>query len=129
VLYCSGDGISVGVANEAVAANVGFLYNDYNQTSLAPNNTLGGLTYSLAPVFEKALTDWQTNHAFSNVTYYATFQNGGETMQMTNLVPANTVTVIHTLQQALLTQKIQVYQELGNGTLVYNPITPAYTSL
>lgn len=129
VLYCSGDGISVGVANEAVAANVGFLYNDFNQTSLAPNNALGGLTYSLAPVFEQALHDWLTNHAFSSATYYATFQNGGETMQMTSLVPANTVTVIHTLYQGLLSQKIRVYQELPNGTLVYNPITPAYSSI
>jgi len=129
VLYCSGDGISVGVANEAVAANVGFLYNDFNQTSLAPNNALGGLTYSLAPVFEQALNDWLTNHAFSTSTYYATFQNGGETMQMTSLVPANNATVIHTLYQALVSQKIRVYQELGNGTLVYNPITPPYSSL
>jgi len=129
VLYCSGDGISVGVANEAVAANVGFLYNDFNQTSLAPNNALGGLTYSLAPVFEQALTDWNTNHAFSAKTYYATLQDGGETMEMTSIVPANTVTIIHTLYQGVLNQKIQVYEELPNGTLTYNPITPAYTSL
>jgi len=129
VLYCSGDGISVGVANEAVAANVGFLYNDFNQTSLAPNNTLGGLSYSLAPVFNQALNDWMTNHTFSSTTYYATFQNGGETMDMTSLVPASTVTIIHTLYQGLLSQKIRVYQELPNGTLTYNPITPTYSSL
>ena len=129
VLYCSGDGISVGVANEAVAANVAFLYNDFNQTSLAPNNTLGGLSYSLAPVFEKALNDWVSTHAFSNSTYYATFQNGGETMDMTSLVPQSTVTIIHTLYQGLVSQKIRVYQEIGNGTLVYNPITPAYNTL
>ncbi len=129
VLYCSGDGISVGVANEAVAANVGFLYNDFNQTSLAPSNTLGGLSYSLAPVFNQALNDWMTNHAFSSATYYATFQNGGQTMDMTSLVPANTVTIIHTLYQGLLSQKIRVYEELPNGTLTYNPITPAYSSL
>jgi len=129
VLYCSGDGISVGVASEAVAANVGFLYNDFNQTSLAPNNALGGLTYSLAPVFEQALNDWLTNHAFSNATYYATFENGGETLQMTSLVPNSTVTIIHTLYQGLVAQKIRVYEELNNGTLVYNPITPAYNTL
>jgi basic membrane protein A len=129
VLYCSGDGISVGVANEAVAANVGFLFNDFDQTSLAPNNALGGLTYSLAPVFEQALSDWNTNHAFSAQTYYATFQNGGETLQMNTLVPASTVTIIHTLYQGILNQKIRVYEELPNGTLTYNPITPAYTSL
>jgi basic membrane protein A len=129
VLYCSGDGISVGVANEAVAANVGFLYNDFDQTSLAPNNALGGLTYSLAPVFEQALTDWNTNHAFSAKTYYATFQNGGETMQVNSIVPASTATIIHTLYQGILNQKIRVYEELPNGTLTYNPITPAYTSL
>ena len=129
VLYCSGDGISVGVANEAVAANVGFLYNDFNQTSLAPSNTLGGLSYSLAPVFNQALNDWMTNHTFSSTTYYATFQNGGQTMDMTSLVPASTVTIIHTLYQGLLSQKIRVYEELPNGTLTYNPITPAYSSL
>jgi len=129
VLYCSGDGISVGVANEAVAANVGFLYNDFNQTSLAPSNTLGGLSYSLAPVFNQALTDWTTNHAFSATTYYATFQNGGETFDMTSLVPASTVTIIHTLYQGIVNQKIRVYEELPNGTLAYNPITPAYSSL
>jgi len=129
VLYCSGDGISVGVANEAVAANVGFLYNDFNQTSLAPSNTLGGLSYSLAPVFNQALTDWTTNHAFSATTYYATFQNGGETFDMTSLVPASTVTIIHTLYQGILNQKIRVYEELPNGTLTYNPITPTYSSL
>jgi basic membrane protein A len=129
VLYCSGDGISVGVANEAVAANVGFLYNDFNQTSLAPSNTLGGLSYSLAPVFNQALNDWMTNHTFSSTTYYATFQNGGQTMDMTSLVPASTVTIIHTLYQGLLSQKLRVYEELPNGTLTYNPITPAYSSL
>ena len=129
VLYCSGDGISVGVANEAVAANVGFLYNDFNQTSLAPSNTVGGLSYSLAPVFNQALTDWTTNHAFSAATYYATFQNGGETFDMTSLVPASTVTIIHTLYQGIVNQKIRVYEELPNGTLTYNPITPTYSSL
>jgi basic membrane protein A len=129
VLYCSGDGISVGVANEAVAANVGFIYNDFNQTSLAPTNALGGLTYSLAPVFEQALSDWNTNHAFNATTYYATLQNGGETLETTSNVPATTVTIINTLYQNVLNQKIRVYQELPNGTLTYNPITPSYSSL
>jgi basic membrane protein A len=129
VLYCTGDGISVGVANEAKAAHVAFIYNDFNETSLAPDDTYAGLSYSIAPIYEQALNDWLTNRTLSPLPYYATFPNHGLSLEMTNKVPSDTASVIHTLYDAILANKISVYQEMTNGTLVYSPVTPPFGSL
>lgn len=129
VLYTTGDGISVGVASEAESANVAFIYNDWNETALAPDVTVGGLSYSIAPIYEVALNDWLTNHTFSALPYYATFPNQGLSLELTSKVSSSDAAVIHTLLQAILANKIRVYQELTNGTLVYSPVTPAFNSL
>ncbi|MGD0177201.1 MAG: BMP family ABC transporter substrate-binding protein [Candidatus Bathyarchaeia archaeon] len=129
VLYTTGDGISVGVASEAESAHVAFIYNDWNETALAPDSTVGGLSYSIAPIYEEALNDWLTNHTFSALPYYATFPNQGLSLELTSKVSSSDAAVIHTLLQAVLANKIRVYQELTNGTLVYSPVTPAFNSL
>ncbi|MGA2973462.1 MAG: BMP family ABC transporter substrate-binding protein [Candidatus Bathyarchaeia archaeon] len=129
VLYCTGDGISVGVASEAESAHVAFIYNDFNETSLAPDATVGGLSYSIAPIYEQALNDWLTNHTFSALPYYATFPNQGLSLELTSKVPSSDAAVVQTILQAILANKIRVYQELTNGTLVYSPVTPAFNSL
>ncbi|MGA8904081.1 MAG: BMP family ABC transporter substrate-binding protein [Candidatus Bathyarchaeia archaeon] len=129
VLYTTGDGISVGVASEAESANVAFIYNDWNETALAPDATVGGLSYSIAPIYEAALNDWLTNHTFSALPYYATFPNQGLSLELTSKVSSSDAAVIHTILQAVLANKIRVYQELTNGTLVYSPVTPAFNSL
>ena len=129
ILFCTGDGISIGTAAEAQAANVGFMYVAYNETSLAPANTLGGETYSAAPVFEQAFNDWTTNGSFSSLPYYLTLQNHGLSLDLTSQVRANETVIINNLQQGVIDGKIRVYSELSNGTLVWSPLTPSYSSL
>lgn len=69
VVYCSGDGITEGAATAAVSANVPFLYNEFNASSLAPANTYGGVAFTFAPVFEQAFNNWNTNHTFQSTPY------------------------------------------------------------
>jgi basic membrane protein A len=129
VLYCQGDGITEGVAAAAVEYNVPFLFTEYNATSEAPNNTYGGIMFTYTPVFKEALEQWVTNHSWPSTPYYMTFQDGGETFWMSSKVPANVTTVIHNIYNALTTYKIKVYQIAPNGSLVYSPVTPPYSSI
>jgi len=129
VLFCSGDGITEGVAAEAAKANVEFLYNEFNATAMAPANTYGGVGFSWTPVFESAINDWLDSHSFSAQPYYASFFNHGLTLGLSPNMPSNDATIINTLYTNIVSGNVQVYQQLGNGTLVYSPLTPAYTSL
>ncbi len=129
VVFCAGDGITEGVAAATRQYNIPFLYNEFNQTSLAPNNTYGGVTFSFAPVFKQAFDDWSTNHTFQATPYSATFQDGGLTLSIGSKVPGSVASVMNVIYPNLLSDKIQVYRELSNGTLVYNPVMPAYSTL
>ena len=129
VLYCQGDGITEGVAAAAVQYNVPFLFTEYNATSEAPSNTYGGILFTYAPVFKAALEQWTTYHAWPSQPYYMDFQNNGVTFWMSSKVPSNDATVLNNIYNALVSYKIQVYYLESNGTLVYTPITPSYSSL
>ncbi|MGC8661690.1 MAG: BMP family ABC transporter substrate-binding protein, partial [Nitrososphaeria archaeon] len=129
VLWCQGDGITEGVAAAAVEYNVPFLFTEYNATSEAPNNTYGGILFTYAPVFKAALEQWMTTHTWPSSPYYMTFQNGGETFWMSPKVPANDSAILSNIYKAMLSYKIQVYYLEPNGTLVYSPITPPYSSI
>lgn len=129
VVYCSGDGITEGAATAAVSANVPFLYNEFNSSSLAPANTYGGVSFTFAPVFERAFHDWVTNHTFQATPYYATFANGGMTLGIGSKVPPNDTAIVNKIYTNVANNNIQIYKELTNGTLVYSPVTPAYSSL
>ncbi|MDG7040119.1 MAG: BMP family ABC transporter substrate-binding protein [Nitrososphaerota archaeon] len=129
VLYCQGDGITEGVAAAAVQYNVPFLFTEYNATSEAPGNTYGGILFTYAPVFKAALEQWTTYHAWPSQPYYMDFQNNGVTFWMSSKVPSNDATVLNNIYNALVSYKIQVYYLESNGTLVYTPITPSYSSL
>jgi basic membrane protein A len=129
VVYCSGDGITEGAATAAVSANVPFLYNEFNASSLAPANTYGGVSFTFAPVFEQAFNNWMTNHTFQSTPYYATFANGGMTLGIGHKVPSNDTAIITKIYDNVANNNIQIYKELANGTLVYSPVTPAYSSL
>jgi basic membrane protein A len=129
VVYCSGDGITEGVATAAVSANIPFLYNEFNSSSLAPANTYGGVSFTFAPVFEQAFNNWMTNHTFQSTPYYATFANGGMTLGIGRHVPPNDTAIINKVYTNVANNNIQIYKELANGTLIYSPVTPAYSSL
>ena len=129
VVYCSGDGITEGAATAAVSANVPFLYNEFNASSLAPGDTYGGVSFTFAPVFEQAFNSWMTNHTFAATPYYATFANGGMTLGIGSKIPANESAIITKVYDNVADNNIQIYKELANGTLVYSPVTPAYSSL
>jgi basic membrane protein A len=130
VVFNGGDGITEGVAAATRQYGVPFLYNEFDQTSLAPNNTYGGVIFSLGPVLKQAVLDWLTNHTFQAAgTYWATFQNGGLTLKMGSNVPQTVVTVMNVIYANVASGKIEVYQLQPNGTLLYNPVTPAYSSL
>ena len=129
VVYCSGDGITEGAATAAVSANVPFLYNEFNASSLAPSNTYGGVSFTFAPVFEQAFGNWMTNHTFAATPYYATFANGGMTLGIGSKVPSNETAIVNKIYDNVKDNNIQIYQELSNGTLIYSPVTPAYSSL
>jgi len=129
VVYCSGDGITEGAATAAVSANVPFLYNEFNASSLAPSNTYGGVSFTFAPVFEQAFNNWLTNQTFHTTPYYATFANGGMTLGIGSKVPSNDSSIINKVYTNVANNNIQIYKELANGTLVYSPVTPAYSSL
>jgi len=129
VVYCSGDGITEGAAVAAVSANVPFLYNIYNASSLAPSNTYGGVSYTFASVLEQAFHDWMNNHTFAPTPYYLTFANGGLTFSIGSKIPSNETSIISKVYDNVKNNNIQIYKELANGTLVYSPVTPAYNSL
>jgi len=129
VVYCSGDGITEGAATAAVSANVPFLYNEFNASSLAPANTYGGVSFTFAPVFEQAFNNWNTNHTFQATPYYATFANGGMTLGIGSLVPSNDSSIVNRIYTNVADNNIQIYKELANGTLSYMPVTPAYSTL
>jgi len=130
VVWSAGDGITEGVAAGTRQYNVAFMYNEFDQTSLAPDNTYGGVTFSFAPVLKQALFDWLTNRTFQATrTYWATFQNGGLTLKMGSKVPSSVVSVMNVIYPSVVSGKIEVYHLLSNGTLQYNPVTPAYSSL
>jgi basic membrane protein A len=129
VVYCSGDGITEGAATAAVSANLPFLYNEFNASSLAPSNTYGGVSFTFAPVFEQAFNDWVTNHTFQSTPYYATFANGGMTLGIGHKVPSNDTAIMTKIYTNVASNSIQIYKELANGTLIYSPVTPAYSSL
>jgi basic membrane protein A and related proteins len=129
VVYCSGDGITEGAATAAVSANVPFLYNEFNASSLAPADTYGGVAFTFAPVFEQAFHDWNSTHAFASTPYYATFANDGMTLSIGKQVPSNDSTIETKIYNNVVNNNIQIYKELSNGTLVLQPVTPAYSSL
>ena len=129
VLFCSGDGITEGVAAAAEEYNVPFLFDEGNASSLAPNQTMGGVVFTWEPVFLEAYNYWTTNHTFPLKPFYATFANGGITLYLAPKVPSNVSTIIMNLLAACKEYKIQVYKELPNGTLVWSPVTPPYSSL
>lgn len=130
VLFCSGDGITVGVATEAARDNVPFLYNEFNATSEAPTVTYGGISYTWTPTFVQAITDWLTNGKFTlGPYYYSSFSNQGIVMGMSPKMPASDATILNRLLTNVKNGNIQVYSELSNQTLVYSPLTPAYNTL
>jgi len=129
VLFCSGDGITEGVAEAAQQYNVTFLYDEGNASSLAPNQAMGGVVFTWEPVFLQAYNYWTTHHSFPTHSFYATFANHGITFGMSSKVPTNVATVVHNIYNALVTYKIQVYQIAPNGSLVYSPVTPPYSSI
>ncbi|MDG7037195.1 MAG: BMP family ABC transporter substrate-binding protein [Nitrososphaerota archaeon] len=132
VLFTSGDGITEGVAEEAGIANVPFIYSLYNATLFDPPTTVGGSTFSLAPQFEYAITDWLTNKtvpAASGASIDADLSNGGITIQLTSLTPSNITTILNNLTTAVRNGQIVIYAEAANGSLYYNPVTPSYNSL
>jgi len=129
VVYCSGDGITEGAATAAVSANVPFLYNEFNASSLAPADTYGGVSFTFAPVFTQAFNAWNTNKTFASTPYYATFANGGMTLGIGRQVPSNDSTIVTKIYTNVADNTIQIYKEVSNGTLVWSPVTPAYSSL
>jgi len=129
VLFCSGDGITEGVAAAAQEYNVYFLFNEGNATPLAPNQTMGGVVFTWEPVFLQAYNYWTTHHSFPTQPFYATFANHGITLYLSPKVPANVTTIINNIYNALVTYKIQVYQLAPNGSLIYSPVTPPYSSI
>jgi len=129
VLFCSGDGITEGVAAEAAQANVGFLYYEGNATSLAPNVTYGGTSFAWTPAFQGAIADWLSNKTFGSVPRYASMQNNGLIIGTSHLTSADNAKIISTLQTNIVNGKVSVYNELANGTLVFSPVTPAYSTL
>ena len=129
VLFCSGDGITEGVAEAAQEYNVYYLYDEYNSSSLAPNQAMGGVLFTWEPVFLQTYNYWTTNHSFPTHTFYATFANHGITLYLSPKVPANVTTIINNIYNALVTYKIKVYQMAPNGSLVYSPVTPPYSSI
>jgi len=129
VLFCSGDGITEGVAEAAQQYNVTFLYDEYNASSLAPNQAMGGVVFTWEPVFLQAYNYWTTHHSFPTHPFYATFANHGITFAMSPKVPTNVATIVNNIYNALVTYKIQVYQIAPNGSLVYSPVTPPYSNI
>lgn len=129
VLFCSGDGITEGVAAEAALANVAFLYNEFNATAMAPKNTYGGVGFTWTPVFQSAINDWLSNQSYQTAPYYASFFNNGLTLGLSAKISSSDATIVNRLQANLVNGDVQVYQQLSNGTLVYSPVTPAYSSL
>ncbi|MEM3556511.1 MAG: BMP family ABC transporter substrate-binding protein [Conexivisphaerales archaeon] len=129
VLWCSGDGITEGVAEEAATANVPFLYAEYNATAFDPETTYGGVSFTFAPLLYQAVASWLVNKTVSPLPYYATFGNGGLTLQLTHYNPSNVTTIVNNIESALASNKIMIYQEAPNGTLIYSPVTPSYNSL
>ncbi|MDG6927683.1 MAG: BMP family ABC transporter substrate-binding protein [Nitrososphaerota archaeon] len=129
VLFCSGDGITEGVAAAAAQYNVTFLYDEFNASSLAPQQTMGGVQFTWEPVFLQALNYWTANHSFPEKPFYATFANHGITLYVSPKVPTSVSTIVNNLYNALVSYKIQVYQAEPNGSLVYSPVTPPYSSI
>ena len=129
VLFCSGDGITEGVAAAAQEYNVPFLFDEGNASSLAPNQTMGGVVFTWEPVFLQAYNYWMTNHTLPTKPFYATFANKGITLYLAPKLPSSVKTTVMNIYNACVSYKIQVYKELPNGTLVYSPVTPPYSSL
>jgi len=131
VLFCTNGGTDTeGVAAEAVTANVPTIYSFFNATNLAPGQTLGGTTLNWNVAFTDAFNDWTTTHSFNSTAYWATFGNGGYALSVNpNLVPANDSAVLNTLKNNIISNKLIIYNLLSNGTLVYAPVLPAYSSL
>lgn len=130
VLFCSGDGITEGVAAESKQANVPFLYNEFNATAEAPNTTYGGVSFNWTPLFVTAISDWTTNHAFTTGPYYyISFSNKGMILGLSPKMPSSDATIINKVYTNVVNGNIQVYTEVTNGTLVYSPLMPAYSSL
>lgn len=129
VLFCSGDGITEGVAAEATQANVGFLYYEGNATSLAPKVTYGGTSFAWTPAFQGAISSWLSSKTFGSVPRYASLQNNGLIIGTSSLTSAANAKIISTLQTNIVNGKIQVYSELANGTLIFSPVTPTYSTL
>jgi len=129
VLWCSGDGITEGVAEEAATANIPFLYAEYNATAFDPETTYGGVSFTFAPLLYQAATSWIANKTISPLPYYANFANGGLTLNLASYNPSNVTTIVNNVKSALANNQIMIYQEAANGTLVYSPVTPSYNSL
>ncbi|MGC9209563.1 MAG: BMP family ABC transporter substrate-binding protein, partial [Nitrososphaeria archaeon] len=129
VLFCTGDGITEGVASAAVEYNVPFIWLEWNATTLAPQQSIAGVMLTWEPVFLQAFEYWVTNHTMPTKPFYATFANHGITLWLSPKVPSNVSTIINNVYNALVQYKIQVYKELPNGTLVWSPVTPPYSQL
>ncbi len=129
VLFCSGDGITEGVAQAAAQSNVMFLYCETNATAFAPENTYGGMTLTFGPLLDQAVNNWIVNKTLQANPYYATIANGGITLQLSSKVPANVSTIINTLYKNVGNNNIMIYYEASNGTMIYSPVTPPYSSL
>jgi len=127
VIFCSGDGISEGVASAANKYGFYYLSNEFNQSSLSPNFWIGGVQYTFGTVFQQALNDWLTNHQFQATPYYATFANGGLSLLLSSKVPSSVQHTVNSVYAALKTYQIQIYKELPNGTLVYSPQFPPFS--
>jgi hypothetical protein len=80
-------------------------------------------------VLERAFHDWMNNRTFAPTPYYLTFANGGLTLSIGSKIPSNETSIISKVYDNVKKNNIQIYKELANGTLVYSPVTPAYSSL
>jgi len=131
VLFCTDGGTDTeGVTAEAVTANVATIYSFFNATNLAPGQTIGGTSLNWNVEFAQSFNDWNTKHSFNSTAYWATFHNGGYSLFVnSHLVPQNVSTILNTLKNNIISNKIVIYKLLSNGTLVYAPVTPAYSSL
>ncbi len=129
VLFCSGDGITEGVAAAAAQYNVSFIWSEWNATSMAPQQSVGGVMMTWEPVMLQAFNYWITNHTMPMKPFYATFANGGLTLWVSPHVPQNVRAVVMNVYTACKEYKIQVYQELSNGSLVWSPVTPPYSQI
>jgi basic membrane protein A len=130
VIYCTDGGtITEGVASAAESAHLPFLYSAFNATSLAPAYTYGGETINWTEQFQVAFNSWMTNKTFSTKPYWGQLSNSGVGIWLTPRVPSNITSIMTTIINNLRTNKLASYQILSNGTLAWEPATPAFSSL